>query len=245
MGEFVEITARDGHKLNAYHAGPADARRGLIVAQEIFGVNAHIRSRVDLFAQFGVAVIAPSLFDRVERGVDLRYGPNDIARGKEMKEQITEEMVLEDVAACADYLGMAKIGMVGYCWGATVTWQVATKTTLLSMACCWYGAGIATLKDRVPLCPVQMHFGENDRSIPLADVESIRHTHPEVEVNLYYGAEHGFGCEARESFNGDVYEEAQERSIAFYNRFIPREKPASPEPPPVNQPPLVLRRKFF
>lgn len=237
MGEKITLVAGDGHEFAAYRAGPACARRGLIVAQEIFGLNSHIRSRVDEFAGAGFAVIAPALFDRIEHGVELGYTQNDVARGRAIRDQIPEAALLLDVTAAAHALGCEMTGMVGYCWGATVTWQIATASRLLSAACCWYGAGIAGMVARTPNCPVQMHFGSTDPSIPPADVELITRAHPDVDVNTYMGAGHGFGCQARDSFEPEAYELAQERTLIFFNRFMPFRPLEAEAPKPAAAPP--------
>ena len=221
MGEMIEVVAADGHRFGAYRAGPAQSRRGLIVAQEIFGVNQYIRQCADLFAGFGFAVIAPALFDRVEPGVELRYMAADITRGRALREQMTDAQVLADVTAAAATLGCEATAMVGYCWGATIAWQVAGAGDLLRAAVGWYGAGIASLRETTPRCPVQLHFGNQDSSIPPADVQTIRVAQPQVEVNEYFGVGHGFGCEARESYDANAYDQAQERTISFLNRFMP------------------------
>jgi carboxymethylenebutenolidase len=220
MGRMIELTADDGHIFSAYRTGNDTAPRGLIIGQEIFGVNPHIRHIADIFAAAGYTVIAPALFDRVERHVELGYNATDIMRGRDIREQIAETDLVRDVTAAARALGHDTIAMVGYCWGATVAWQIACATSLLQAAVCWYGAGIAGMAGRPPHCPVQMHLGEHDASIPPADIAKIRVAHPEIKINIYAHAGHGFGCAARESFVPAAYDLAQERTFTFLNRFM-------------------------
>jgi carboxymethylenebutenolidase len=221
----IELTAADGHTLSAYVAGPQDARRGLVVVQEIFGVNRHMRRVCDDFARQGYAVICPALFDRTQRGVELGYGPEDVTRGRDLRGTVDAgKTVLDILAAAAALPKAAKRGIVGYCWGGTVAWHGATRTSAFDAAVGWYGGGIAAARDETPTCPVQLHFGETDASIPLADVEAIRKARagkaPPVEIFVYQGAGHGFGCEERGSYVAKDAAQAQERTLAFFARHL-------------------------
>jgi len=217
----TELTAADGHGLSAYVTGPQDAKRGLVVVQEIFGVNRHMRRVCDDFAKAGYAVVCPALFDRVERGVELGYGPDDIARGRDLRGKVDPgKTVLDILAAAAALPKGAKRGIVGYCWGGTVAWHGATRSPAFDAAVGWYGGGIAAAKDETPRCPVQLHFGELDRSIPLTDVEAVRAAQPGVEIFVYKGAGHGFGCEERSDYKPDDAALAQERTLAFFARRL-------------------------
>jgi carboxymethylenebutenolidase len=220
MGQTVTLRAADGHTLSAYRAGPDAAARSLVVVQEIFGVNGHIRKVCDRFAAEGYTAIAPALFDRVEQGVELGYGQDGIARGRALRAKLTERDLLADVEAAANQLPGGRTGIVGYCFGGTVAWFGATRTQRFAAASCWYGGGIAAARNEKPNCPVQMHFGEQDASIPMSDVEAIRSAQPNAEVYLYPGAHHGFGCDERESFSPKDYELAQRRSLAFFTAHI-------------------------
>ena len=216
MGQTVSLVAADGHKLSAYAAGPEGAPKGLVVVQEIFGVNGHIRRVCDRFAAEGYAVVAPALFDRVERGAELGYGQEGIARGRALRMKLTEAGVLADIGAAADRLAGGEPGIIGYCYGGTVAWLGATRTERFAAACCWYGGGIAGARTERPNCPVQLHFGEQDASIPMSDVDAIRAAHPDVEIYTYPGARHGFGCDERESFSERDAEQALGRTLAFF-----------------------------
>lgn len=217
----IELVAADGHRLSAWRAGPAEAKRGLVVVQEIFGVNRHMRHVCDQFAAAGYAVVCPALFDRVERGVELGYTGDDVKRGRELRAKVPEAGTLADIAAAAGALpGSAARGIVGYCWGGTVAWWGATRTNLFRAAVGWYGGGIAAAKDEVPNCPTQLHFGEVDASIPMSDVEAIRAARPEVEIFVYQGAGHGFGCEERGSYVERDAALAQERTLRFFETHL-------------------------
>lgn len=221
MAGFIELTAADGHTLSAYQAGPQDAACGLVVIQEIFGVNNHMRTVCDRFAAAGYAVIAPALFDRTQRGVELGYGDADRTTGMALRAKVPAEGTLADVNAAAAALGNRKLGIVGYCWGGTVAWWGATRTQHFAAAVGWYGGGIAATREEHPHCPVQLHFGADDHGIPLSDVEAIRASQPGVEIYIYDGAGHGFGCDERASFNPDAAAIAQQRTLDFLGRHLP------------------------
>ena len=215
MASTIELKAADGHTFSAYTAGPADAQHGLVVVQEIFGVNAHMRHVCDTFAAAGYKVAAPALFDRVERNLELGYTPDDVARGRDLRTHVPDAGIMADVTACAKHLG-GKLGIVGYCWGGTVGWWGATRTDLFSAAVGWYGGGIAGTATETPHCPVQLHFGEKDAGIPLTDVDKIKAAQPGAEIFIYPGAGHGFGCEERGSFDAKAAALAQARTLKFF-----------------------------
>ena len=216
MGQFITLTAADGHKLSAWRTGPKGATRGLVVVQEIFGVNHHIRNVCERFAAEGYAVIAPALFDRARPGAELGYTPQDIQDGLALRQQVPEAGTMQDVAAAAAALGGLPLGIVGYCWGGTIAWWGATRTHDFKAASCWYGGGIAATRSETPHCPVQMQFGENDHSISVPDVEAIRAAQSGVEIHVYPGAQHGFGCDERGSFSAPDAALAQQRTLAFF-----------------------------
>jgi carboxymethylenebutenolidase len=220
MGIVIEVTAADGHVFSAYRAGPEAAEKGLVVIQEIFGVNHHMRTVSDRFAAAGYAVIAPALFDRAARGVELRYLGEDIQRGLALRAQIPEADTIADIEAAADALGRERIGIVGYCWGGTLAWLGAARTEKFAAAVGWYGGGIAEARQERLNCPVQLHFGVLDQSIPVGDVAAIARVHPEVEIFTYADAGHGFGCEARESYVPEAAELAQDRTLVFFRKHL-------------------------
>ena len=221
MGRMIKLTASDGHTLDAYQAGPDDAKNGLVIVQEIFGVNSHMRNVCDRFAAEGYAVIAPALFDRVKPGVELGYGEVDRKQGMGLRAEVSAEASMADVEAAAAALGPRKLGIVGYCWGGTIAWWGATRSTSFEAAVGWYGGGIAGTREETAHCAVQLHFGAEDHGIPLADVEAIRASQPSVEIYIYPGAGHGFGCDERASFDKDAAEHARTRTLAFLARHLP------------------------
>ncbi len=220
MGQTIQLKASDGFTLDTYVAGPASATKGIVVIQEIFGVNHHIRDMADRFAAAGYSVVAPALFDRAEKGVELGYTQADIDAGRGFRMKLSDAQVMLDVEAAAAHLAGKKLGIVGYCFGGTVAWWGATRSTKFGAASCWYGGGIAGTKDETPNCPVQMHFGETDASIPMTDVDSIRAAQPKVDSYVYKGAGHGFGCDERGSYSKTDYELAQTRTLDFFAKNL-------------------------
>lgn len=214
MGSMITLTAADRHTLSAYRAGPDGASKSLVVVQEIFGMNNHMRRICDAFAAEGYAVVAPALFDRVGPGIELGYTAEDTQKGRDLRGQVPEAGVMHDVEAAAAALGGVK-GIVGYCWGGTVAWWGSTRSTTFKAAVGWYGGGIAGTRTEAMHCPVQLHFGEKDAGIPLSDVALIQGAQPKVEVFVYDGAGHGFGCDERGSWDAGAAKIAQQRTLAF------------------------------
>jgi carboxymethylenebutenolidase len=220
MGETIKLKSADGFEFSAYVAGPADAKKGVVVIQEIFGVNHHIRNMADRFAAQGYAVIAPAVYDRVQPGFEVGYTPDDIAKGRDVRMKLNDAQLMQDVEAAANHLAGKKLGIVGYCFGGTVAWWGATRTTKFAAASSWYGGGVPGTKDERPNCPVQLHFGEKDASIPMTDVDAVRAAQPKVEVYVYEGAQHGFGCDERGSYSKPDYELAQQRTLTFFAEHL-------------------------
>jgi carboxymethylenebutenolidase len=220
MGQTIQLKASDGFTLDAYVAGPANATKGIIVIQEIFGVNHHIRDMVDRFAAAGYAVVAPAVYDRVEKGFEVGYTPEDIAKGRDVRMKLDDKQLMLDVEAATAHLKGKKLAIVGYCFGGTVAWWGATRSRSFAAASCWYGGGIAGTKDEKPNCPVQMHFGETDASIPMTDVDAVRAAQPKVETYVYKGAGHGFGCDERGSYSKPDYDLAQQRTLDFFAKNL-------------------------
>ena len=221
MGAFIELTASDGVRISAYEAAPAAAPRGaLVVVQEIFGVNGHIRSVCDGYAAEGYRAIAPALFDRYERGVDIGYTPADIARGRELKARATTDAALRDIAAARDAVaGAGKVGIVGYCWGGFITWMSASRVQGFACAVPYYGGGMLEAVGEHPRCPVLAHFGENDKGIPVAGVRDFAKAHPEVQVFIY-AADHGFNCDQRAAYDPPSAKLARERTLSFLHQHM-------------------------
>jgi len=222
MGGMTAVTAADDHMFQAYHVAARGKRRGgVVVVQEIFGVNSHIRALADSFAQRGYETYAPALFDRVERRVELGYGPQDIERGRALRAGVDWTQAVLDVQACvASLRGYGEVGVVGYCWGGSVAWQTACRALGVSAAVCYYGGQIAAFADLAPRCPVMMHFGERDHSIPIADVEKIRAAQPAVTIHTYAAAGHGFHCDQRQSYDAAAAQTAGQRTLDFLAEHV-------------------------
>jgi carboxymethylenebutenolidase len=225
MGEFNPIMARDGHEFRAYLSAPAGKPRGaIVVIQEIFGVNSHIRAVTDSYAAEGYTAIAPSLFDRVRRGVELTYQPQDMQEGFGYVKQLKPEDTMKDVAAAmAVVKHSGRVGMVGFCWGGKVTYVAACELQL-ACAVAYYGGSIAQSLDKKPKCPVMYHFGERDKHIPAEDVAKIKAAHPEGIFHLY-PADHGFNCDQRGSYDAPSAALARKRTLEFFAQYVAGEKP--------------------
>lgn len=219
MGETIELTAGDGHRLSGYRAEPDGAARGgIVVAQEIFGVNSHIRDVCDRFASQGYTALAPALFDRVERGVELGYSADDVAEGRRIRGEIGWDEALADIAAARAALD-GKVGIVGFCWGGAIAWLSATRIDGFSASVAYYGGGIHGFREEKAKCPVMMHFGEKDAHIPMDQVEAIGAAQPEVELHVY-AADHGFNCDHRASYEATSAALAMERTLDFLGRHL-------------------------
>ncbi len=219
---FVDITASDSHKFQAYVAKPAAAKAGLVVLQEIFGVNHHIRSVADDFARVGFFAVAPALFDRVERGVELAYDAQGRERGMPMARSLGIDKPLLDVAATIDWTrrqtGGTKVLVVGYCWGGTLAWLAATRLHPAAVVA-YYGGGIPGLSPEPVTCPVMLHFGRLDPHIPAEAIDKIREHHPELPIYMY-DAGHGFNCLERADYNAEASVMANQRTLEFFNRVL-------------------------
>ncbi len=221
MGKMFELTAADGVVVSAYRADPAGSPRGaLVVAQEIFGINSHIRSVCDRFAADGYLAIAPALFDRYQRGFEVGYSPEDIAKGRDLKGKAGIDAALKDVAAARDVAAAAgKVGVVGYCWGGYVAWMAASRVAGFACAVPYYGGGMLEAAGEHPKCPVIAHFGERDSGIPVDGVRKLAAAHPEMQVYIY-DADHGFNCDQRGSYNAPAAKLARERTLSFLQQHV-------------------------
>jgi len=226
MGQFVDLQAADGFKFLAYVAKPGGKPRGaVVVLQEIFGVNAHIRAVADGYAAAGYLAVAPATFHRIKAGVDLGYAPDDMSAGMALKaavEALPAPGVLQDIQAAINHGAQAgKVAVVGYCWGGLLTWRSACLLTGVSAAVPYYAGGITAPAEiaRSPQCPVLAHFGEKDHWIPLDGVTAFRKAHPEVEVQIY-AANHGFNCDHRGAYDATAAALARERTLAFLAKHL-------------------------
>ena len=226
MGEFTTIMARDGHEFQAWLSAPDGRPRGaVVVIQEIFGVNGHIRSVTDGFAAAGYTAIAPALFDRVRRGIELGYSQAELQEGAGYRKQIAAEIALKDVAAAVAVVRHSgRTGVVGYCWGGTLAYLAACELAIAA-AVVYYGR-VGEYLERKPRCPVLYHYGSVDRSIPLSEVERLRAAQPAAPVYVYEGAGHGFNCDQRESYDPGAAAQARTRTLDFFARYLAGTQPA-------------------
>jgi carboxymethylenebutenolidase len=226
MDQFVNLASSDGFSFPAYVAKPQGKPKGaVVVLQEIFGVNSHIRSVADGYAAEGYLAVAPSTFHRVKQGVELGYAAEDMAAGIALKaavEELPAPGVLADIEAAVAHASRAgKVGVVGYCWGGLLTWRSACLVKGVSAASAYYGGGVTTPAEaaRQPQCPTMAHFGEKDHWIPMDSVEAFRKAQPGVEVHVY-AADHGFNCDQRGSHDAAAAKLARERTLAFFAKHL-------------------------
>jgi carboxymethylenebutenolidase len=223
MSETVKLKSADGHELDGYVARPAgEPIAGLVVIQEIFGVNRHIRSVADGYARDGFLVVAPALFDRIERGVELAYDGPESQKGVALLQKIDNEEALVDVNAALKYVRQQtgkKSGVIGYCLGGLLAWLSATRLRP-DAAVGYYAGRIGNFASESPTAPVQLHFGKLDTHIPAEQVEKVHSAHPEVEINWYENAGHGFNCDMRASYNPEASALARSRALAFLKKHL-------------------------
>ncbi|MGJ4969003.1 MULTISPECIES: dienelactone hydrolase family protein [unclassified Bradyrhizobium] len=222
MGQDIKLTASDGFQLGAYRADPTGTAKGaLVVIQEIFGVNHHIRNVCDRLAAAGYVAIAPAIFDRVEPGFTSGYSPDEIAVARKFVANPDWAAFLRDTQAAIDGVkNVGPVGIIGFCLGGSIAYAAATKLSGLRAAVGYYGGAVARFADDKPTVPTQLHFGEKDAGIPLRDVEAIKAKRPDVEIFVYPGAQHGFGCDERASYDQPSADLAWTRSLAFFAQHL-------------------------
>jgi carboxymethylenebutenolidase len=224
MSKTIELIASDGHHLSAYVAEPKGAVIGaLVMLQEFFGVNAHIRAMADEYATEGFYTIAPAIFDRVERDVELGYDPAGMQKGRELRARLDLDQTMLDVQAAIDEVArFGPVAALGYCWGGSLAYLAAARLKGVVCAVGYYGAQIAGHAAETLRAPVLLHFAENDEYIPFRDVETIRAIHPEIEMYIYPGTEHGFSCNDRRFYEPKAAALARERSLAWLKQHAQR-----------------------
>ena len=222
MGQTITLTASDGFKLGAYRADPAIApKAAVVVIQEIFGVNSHIRSICNRLANEGYVAVAPAIFDRIEPNFQSGYSPDEVAVARKFVAAPDWPAMLRDTQAAIDAAkDIGPVGIIGFCLGGSVAYAAATKLKGLTAAVGYYGGAVVRFADDKPTVPTQLHFGEKDTGIPLSDVETIKTKRPEVEVFVYPGAQHGFGCDECASYDKPSSDLAWQRSLAFFSKSL-------------------------
>jgi carboxymethylenebutenolidase len=222
MGNSLTLTAEDSHRLAGYRADSAGKpRAGIVVIQEIFGVNQHIRKVTDGFAAEGYAALAPAIFDRVQRDFEIGYAPADVETGRATRGKIQLDDMVADVRAAVKALQAEglRVGVVGYCLGGTLAWLSATRIDGVAAAVCYYGGGIAASASERPRCPVLIHWGETDASIPPDHWETVKKAHPTVPAHVY-PAGHGFNCDERGSYHAESATLARQRTLDFFRQHL-------------------------
>lgn len=216
MGHHIELQAADGHRLGGYRADPeGEAIGGIVVLQEIFGVNHHIRSICDRLAAEGFIAVAPALFDRITPGFESGYSDDEVTKARSFISRVDWDAMLLDVEAAAGaFSGGQPKSVVGFCLGGSVAYLAAVRQKGFAASVCFYGGKIVAYADEAPLCPTQMHFGEEDHGIPMSDVDTIREKRPDCDIHIY-PAGHGFNCDERASYHAKSAALAWERSLAF------------------------------
>ena len=223
MGKHFTLTASDNFKLGAYRAEPSGkAKGGIVLIQEIFGVNHHIRAVCDRLAGEGYATVAPAVFDRQQPAFESGYTPDEIANARKFVANPDWSAMLRDVQAAIDELKKnGPVGIMGFCMGGTISFLAACRLNGLSAAVCYYGGQIVKNADEKPKVPTQMHFGEQDASIPMSDVETIKNKRGgDCEIYVYPNAQHGFHCDERGSYNAEAAKSAWQRSMAFLTKHV-------------------------
>ena len=222
MGTFIELKAADGHKLAAYVATPAGKPRGgVVVIPEIFGVNSHIQQVTDGFAADGYLAVAPAMFDRAQRNYDTGYSQPEIQAGVAIMQKLDWKQSMLDVqAAVAEANKGGKVGIVGYCYGGTVSWVAAARLSGLACAVPYYGGGMPGFIGEKPKCPTMCNFGEADQSPTLAQAKEIAAAHPAITAHFYPGAGHGFNCDQRGSWNPEAAKLARSRTLEFFRAYL-------------------------
>jgi carboxymethylenebutenolidase len=222
VGQDIKLTASDNFQLGAYRAEPAGAPKGaIVVIQEIFGVNHHIRNVCDRLASEGYVAVAPAIFDRTQPNFQCGYSPDEIAEARKFIASPDWAAMLRDTEAAVDAVkGVGPVGIIGFCLGGSIAYAAATKLSRLKAAVGYYGGAIVRFADDKPKVPTQLHFGEKDAGIPLTDVETIRSKRPELEIFIYPGAQHGFHCDERASYDKTSADIAWPRSMAFFAKHL-------------------------
>jgi carboxymethylenebutenolidase len=222
MGQNVTLTSSDGFKFSAYRADPKGKPKGaIVVIQEIFGVNHHIRAVTDRLADEGYVAIAPAIFDRIKPGFETGYTPDEIAEARKVVGAADFQAMLRDTQAAIDAVkDVGPVGITGFCLGGTITFLAATQLTGIKAGVAYYGGMIAKNADQKAKVPLMMHFGEKDAGIPMPDVEAIRAKQPQAEIFVYEGAQHGFHCDERASYDKKSAEIAWPRTLEFFARHL-------------------------
>lgn len=220
MGNTIELAAVDGHTLGAYRADPTgEIKGGIVVIQEIFGVNRHVQDVCERLAGKGYVTIAPALFDRIKPGIELGYTEEDLGEGFGYMQKVGNETPMKDIQAAAKVLkNEAKVAAIGFCWGGQLAW-LASKSVAVDCSVGYYGVAVHETLEPPPNCPVLLHFADNDVFVPLEAAEKVRKTYPDMPI-YSYPANHGFNCDQRDDYNEACAAQAMERTLAFFEEHL-------------------------
>ncbi len=232
MAQMIHLTSADGAQIAAYEATPTDTPLGaVVVLQEIFGLNSHIKSVADGYAQAGYYVIAPAMFHRVAAGTELGYTSADMTQGMALKAAAEGllPLLLGDVQAAIDHAARAgkaagapkslKVGVVGYCWGGLMSWRAAQRLQGVSASAPYYGGGMTKELDLPLQCPTIAHLSDNDDYVPMDGVAELQKAYPQATVYIY-PAKHGFNCDERASYDAPSATLARDRTLAFFAQHL-------------------------
>jgi carboxymethylenebutenolidase len=224
---MIELKAGDGHGFTAYRADPAGTPKGaVVVLQEIFGVNPHIRKITDGFAARGYVAIAPSLFDRVKPGVELGYDADGLSEGLDLMRQVGADQPLGEIQATIDAVrNVGKVAIVGYCWGGYLAYVAANRVNGVACAVGYYGSGIVEDYREKRKVPTLLHFAENDPLIPFEEVIQFRAHRPDVSAFSYPSAAHGFNCDDADSFDEEAAQKALDRTMTWVSQYVEGQPP--------------------
>ncbi|VCU68115.1 Carboxymethylenebutenolidase [Pigmentiphaga humi] len=220
-GERMRLTAADGFEFDGYVARPqGKSRAGVVILPEIFGVNSHMRSVADRYAEWGYLAIAPSVFDRVEPGLDLGYGDDDVRKGQALMKLIDWDGAVLDIEAAGRAVAEAgKVGIVGFCWGGTAAWVTAARGKGFACAVSYYGNAIPTVLEPTPRIPMMLHWGERDHLVSKEKMLEPARVAPATIVH-FYATGHGFNCDQRDLYHAESAALAQQRTLAFLDEHL-------------------------
>jgi carboxymethylenebutenolidase len=221
MGELIQLRSKAG-EIGGYLATPKGAPKGgVVVIQEIFGVNHHIKAVTDKFAADGYIALAPCFFDHIRKDIELGYTPDTIAEGRKYVTELGLDKPVQDVEAAIEELkrrGASKVAVTGFCWGGTITWLAATRLKPDAVSG-YYGGGIHGARNENPTVATMLHFGDKDMHIPMAHVNELRKLHPDVLI-YDYPADHGFHCDERGSYDATASRQAMARTLEFFGKHV-------------------------
>ena len=220
MADFINMKTKDGFMLSLYEAKPTGpAKAGIVILQEIFGVNKHIQEVCEHYASQGFHVLAPCLFDRAETGISLAYDDEGKEKGRAYKNKVQDFAISDISDSLALFPQTLPKIVIGYCWGGSLAWHMACAHDGLAGAISYYGGELPSHKDKQAKCPVQTHFGEQDATIPMDGVHDFIAAQPHHD-HYIYDAGHGFNCDHRAQYNKEASQQAASSVTLFLNKIL-------------------------